>query len=887
MRCHCLSVIFLSALIVPATSFALTQPMQTDAYSYQNTGGISQNKERSNVIHDKNAITVATHFATPAQKFAAEGSDPLHSSVMAEKFAETKTELLGRKGKQIVAANEQNRMQLAQAAAEGRQALDDENTQAVRTRSMNLRQLGIDYELKLRGVSSSIGIPFGVRTNELVQSASLNLRYSYSPSLLPELSHLRVSVNGVTVSAIELNHDESGKFKTVSVPIDPRLIAAFNRINLELSAHYSRDCENPDHSSLWATIDAGSTLTLNTRPVALANELSLLPEPFFDPRDTRRLELPFYFSQKPDKDLLQSAGIVASYFGALAGYRGAVFPVYTSKPTASGDAVYVSTTTGLPSSIVEKYPEITRVDGPGVAVIPNPNDPYGKVLLVFGQDVAQVKIAASAVALHAPLSGSVSVVKDFNEGAPRQPYDAPKWVSSSRPVHFGDVVDQSGQSGKLSVTGYQPEVIRVGLQIPPDLFVWGHEGVPMTLKYRYTVPNEKTASTLNVNINEAFVTALPLDGHPYAEWPPIRWWNDLSSVRGKMPIIQNLIIPTRSLSPNSQLRFQFLFDRHDGKQCVGTFPDVSAAVDPDSTIDFSQFPHYMAMPNLAAFGNAGFPFTRMADLSDTAVVLPNGLTDADNSNLLTLLGRFSAFSGYPATHVSLINADEVAKYSDKNFLVIGSMDSQPLFETWKEKIPVGQNSVDHTNRFNLSDWLLKRLPTKQTTSPGWNGALSYQSDDSEGFLSHIYHRLIVRLARYVAQHDEARINAKVSMQTQPGDVLIMGFESPLKKGSSVVALHSEDPADMESLFDAWFDPDLISKIQGSVVLLRQGDVKSLANGHNYYVGQLPIMTWLRWYLPSHPVWLGVAVLAFCFVLAAIVRTLMQIQTSSRLRHGGS
>ena len=856
MRCQCLSVPFLLSLIVPTASFALDQPVKQSAEpSYTNDAKV---EARQSGFVEKKSVAYSAEVSRVGQ--------------MPDRVGEKKKE---------------TSMPNGQRGGEQQSVVDDESSQAVRTRSMNLKQLGIDYELKLRGVSSSIGIPFGVRTNEIVQSAMINLRYSYSPSLISELSHLRVSVNGVTISAIELNHDEAGKLKTISVPIDPRLIAAYNKINLELSAHYSRDCENPDHSSLWASIDSGSTLTLNTRPVTLANELSLLPEPFFDPRDPRRLELPFYFSQKPDKDLVQSAGIVASYFGALAGYRGAVFPVYTAKPTSTGDAVFVSTIAGLPSSIVEKYPEISRVNGPGLAVITNPNDPYGKVLLVFGVDVAQVRIAASAIALHAPLSGSVAVVNDFKEGEPRQPYDAPKWVSSSHPVHFGDVVDQSGQSGKLSVTGYQPEVIRVGLQIPPDLFAWGHEGVPMTLKYRYTVPNEKSASTLNVNINEAFVTALPLDGHPYAEWPPIRWWNDLSSVRGKMPIVQNLILPTRSLSPNSQLRFQFLFDRHDGKQCVGTFPDVSAAVDPDSTIDFTQFPHFMAMPNLAAFGNAGFPFTRMADLSDTAIVMPNVQTDTDNSNLLTILGRFAALSGYPATHVTLIGAEDVTKYKDKNFLLLGSSNSQPLFDTWKDKIPVGQNTEDHTARFSLSDWLLKRLPTKQTTSPNWNGAPYYQTDASSGFLSHIYQRLIVRLARYVDEHDELRKNAKVSLQTQPGDVLIMGFESPLNKGSSVVALHSDDPTDMQSLFDAWFDPDLISKIQGSVVLLRQGDVKSLANSHNYYVGKLPIMTWLRWYLPGHPIWLGFGVLAFCFILALIVRILMQTQSSSRLRHGGS
>jgi hypothetical protein len=46
----------------------------------------------------------------------------------------------------------------------------------------------------------------------------------------------------------------------------------------------------------------------------------------------------------------------------------------------------------------------------------------------------------------------------------------------------------------------------------------------------------------------------------------------------------------------------------------------------DSTIDFSKYYHFLAMPDLRAFANAGFPFSRMADLSESIVVMPKAPT---------------------------------------------------------------------------------------------------------------------------------------------------------------------------------------------------------------------------------------------------------------------
>ncbi|MFH7468075.1 cellulose biosynthesis cyclic di-GMP-binding regulatory protein BcsB, partial [Pseudomonas syringae group genomosp. 7] len=75
-------------------------------------------------------------------------------------------------------------------------------------------------------------------------------------------------------------------------------------------------------------------------------------------------------------------------------------------------------------------------------------------------------------------------------------------------------------------------------------------------------------------------------------------------------------------------------------------------IDPESTLDFSGYEHYMAIPNLCVFKDSGLPFTRLADLSQTAVVLADQPRPEDVSAYLNLLGRIYESTGYPATGVS-------------------------------------------------------------------------------------------------------------------------------------------------------------------------------------------------------------------------------------------
>ncbi|WP_032610415.1 cellulose biosynthesis cyclic di-GMP-binding regulatory protein BcsB, partial [Pseudomonas syringae] len=50
----------------------------------------------------------------------------------------------------------------------------------------------------------------------------------------------------------------------------------------------------------------------------------------------------------------------------------------------------------------------------------------------------------------------------------------------------------------------------VPLNLPPDLFSWREDGVPLNLKYRYTPQERSNNSSIMVSLNDTLIKAEPL-----------------------------------------------------------------------------------------------------------------------------------------------------------------------------------------------------------------------------------------------------------------------------------------------------------------------------------------------------------------------------------------
>ncbi len=372
---------------------------------------------------------------------------------------------------------------------------------STRQEVLTLKDLGANSPIRLLGVQGEGSLPFSVRRDEVVTGGKIDVSFAYSPALIPEISHLTVLLNGEVLGSIPLPKDKASG-QTATLSINPVLFQQDNRILFRFIGHYTLGCEDPLHSSLWLVLSNTSAITMQLQKLTLANELSLLPAPFYDPKDMQALTLPFVFAGRPSPSTLQAAGIVASWFGKLASYKGATFPVsFGALPNTN--AVVFATENEKPADVA-----LPALNGPTISVIPNPSNPEAKLLLVMGRTPAELAAAAQTLALGSvALSGQTQVV-----GAPqiplRHPYDAPRWIPMDRPVRFGELVQPTDLQGN----GLVPGLLTVNFRTAPDLFVWGNSGIPLDVRYRYPAGSwlNFADSRLDVSINNSYLRSLPL-----------------------------------------------------------------------------------------------------------------------------------------------------------------------------------------------------------------------------------------------------------------------------------------------------------------------------------------------------------------------------------------
>lgn len=710
-----------------------------------------------------------------------------------------------------------------------------------KTYKLTLKDLGLLYPMQLRGVDGINSVPFSVRSDEVIVGAKVDLSYTYSPALLPDLSHLKVIVNDDVIDTIPVPRNTAGQALDRQIPIPVQNFADYNRLAVQLIGHYTLECEDPLNSTLWANVSNNSVLTLDVIPVALKNDLSLLPLPFFDRRDINMLDLPFVFPEMPDNGVLEAAGATASWFGALASYRGARFNVARSVPEQGNAVVFMTGRERLAGVSVP-----SNISGPTLSVVTNPRDSTGKLLLVMGRDSNEIKLAAQALTLGGvSLSGQTATITSIDQVKPRLPYDAPNWLRSDRAVKFGELVTELDE---LQVSGYSPDLIRVDFRLPPDLFAWRDKGIPVDLKYRYTPRMSSHKASLNVNVSDQFLKSYPLAAAgQVGESSLDRLVNRILPADGQ-PVQEQFDIPLFKLPSRAQLQFHYYYDPLKEGSCRDVVLDnVKGSVEPDSTIDISGFSHFIAMPDLAAFSNTGFPFTRLADLSETVVVMPEKPGVSDFSAYLTLMGRMGESTGYPVVGVTVAQGNNLGILQDRDLLVLGNSANQPLLSEWASHIPAAEDGK--ASRFGIADFV--------------NDALAWWNRDGEA-----------------VRRD---VNANLSYRSDSTDGVIAGFESPLSAGRSVVLVSSGRNGTVKQTAEALLDTDLIPKIQGSLVVVKDKDVVSLLAEPSYYTGSLPFLLHIQWYLSSRPWLMLLLALGCALLLAFLIYAVLRAKAKARLK----
>ena len=462
-----------------------------------------------------------------------------------------------------------------------------------------------------------------------------------------------------------------------------------------------------------------------------------------------------------------------------------------------------------------------------------------KLLVVFGRDDNDLLQAAKGIAQGNILfRGSSVEVNDVKPLLARKPYDAPNWVRTDRPVTFGELKTYEEQ---LQSTGMEPAAINVSLNLPPDLYLLRSTGIDMNLNYRYTTPPTKDSSRMDISLNNQFLQAFSLTSNEKSNRLLLR----LPVLQGLLDGKTDVAIPALKLGAMNQLRFDFEYmnPMPGGSidNCI-TFQPVPnhVVIGDDSTIDFSKYYHFIAMPDLRAFANAGFPFSRMADLSETITVMPKNPNEAQMETLLDATATIGAQTGFPAINLTITDDSSQIQGKEADILIIGS-------------IP---DKLKDDKRIDLlvqaaESWV--KTPMRQTTFP------SIMPDEAD-----------------------RKADAQATVTSSGPMAAVVGFQSPFNDQRSVIALLADSPRGYELLNQAINDSGKRAAMFGSVSVIRESGVSSLRVGDIYYVGHLPWFERLWYALANQPVLLAVLAAISVVLLAWVLWRLLRIISRRRL-----
>ncbi len=716
-----------------------------------------------------------------------------------------------------------------------------------------LADVGAADTIVLRGVDAYHSLYFSVPQTEVVKSATMHLRFHFSPGLLPALSHLKVSINGTLFATLPVTLQPSGTgippdltpsekiaasrqistrragesnaLMEATLDMPAEMLVHDNQITFEFIGHYTLQCEDPSHTTLWAHVDSNSSIELQGSLLPLRDDLKLLPLPFYDAAINLHPIIPIVFLSQPSNGVLQAAGIVASWFGLLpADFRPVRFPVSFGKIPPGNVVLFSEHAADLPASL-----NVQGSTGPTVAIRTNPSDPYSKILIITGDSAQDTVTAARALSLQRDLWQGNQVSVTLKPVRKSRPDDAPRWLStdSSNPVTVGEIMN----TGDLQGDGSVP--VGIYFRLPPDLYRGDVANLPFHLAYRYNSVPLSQESTLQVYMNGAYVSSTPM---PHTSKP-------------SQQLSTNIPVPWADMRPfSNSVMLRFVFQIAKQGMCQDTAPlNLQGAILKDSYLDVRDIPHLASLPDLELFANAGFPFTQLKDLSESTIILPNAPGTDEIESYLTLMAHFGAQTGYPVIGVSVAGPDGLTASSRKNYIVMGTVEDQPAFGKLNDRLPI------------------------QIQSSG------LKVQDTQGFFAPLQH------AWWKVRSSDRVQSGQLETAGGLPDALIEGLEWPARSGRSVVVIALRDRSVIPTFLTTFLRVAQSSDISQTVAVLHGTQFSSYRIGNDFYtVGSLSVLVQLKMYL-SHNLWVVVLVVfVSCILLAALLRVWLRRRARLRL-----
>lgn len=547
---------------------------------------------------------------------------------------------------------------LAPPAEEAPPAVDGTRWRAVFGDALRMRT-----DRLLEGVDATEDIVFTVPSDwELLEDPLLTLNFDHSSALIPERSHLTVTVNDHPVQSVTLDA-RNGVGGVIQARIPRDALQAYNHVEVRAIQHVSHHCEDPFDPSLWTRVRKDSWVEFAYARKDVKADLSRFPFPFYDETGYGPVEFAVLTGERPSPATVASAGRIGLALGRVTPYR----DVVVADPVRD---VAKATTHAVVVGLPQENPQVEALLGPVglkpsqglVAMVPNPADPSLVVLVVTGADAEGLARATAAVTgknRGEVLAGTRTIVDEALASDPPPTARIPRPAPPRDSYTLADL----GLSDQ-TVRGFSSPALRVPLGLEGDAVV-RPGGASARIEYAYAARLDPRLSAVEVRVDGVTVKTAPLE-----------------DTDGSTRSTLDVDIPEGLMRPDAAMEVVFHVFPKDFDACQYISDrTLWATLYATSTLEVER-DHVAELPDLGRLRYGAWPFTMEPGKGGVVAALPDVPSPEDVAAGVQLAAWLGQSTAAEAPEFRLAPASEVSfgGSPDANFILLASGAPHALYD---------------------------------------------------------------------------------------------------------------------------------------------------------------------------------------------------------------